>query len=161
MKLTRTIAYAIHATVLLARGERNVPIPCSQLAREGGLPERFLLQVLRNLVNRGVLHSTRGVDGGYYLARPPTHISILQIIEAFENPLDTSMPALAGMSSEGRALILAKLRHASDAARYELQKLTIADLISTANNYERTHRIDTSLEGPSGCPPNFEDWLNC
>ena len=94
MKLSRTIAYAIHATLQLSSGERGVPIPCSQLATEGQMPERFLLQILRSLVTRGLLCSTRGVDGGYYLARPADQISLRDIVEAFDNPLSPAIPVL-------------------------------------------------------------------
>jgi Rrf2 family protein len=93
------------------------------------MPERFLLQILRVLVNGGVLRSTRGAEGGYCLARPPNQISILQIVEAFDSPLEVSMPAIAGFPAGARNRVLATLRDASQAAREQLQKLTIADLL--------------------------------
>ena len=65
MKLSRTVAYAVRATLQLAQLEADGPVPCSKLANEGKMPERFLLQILRNLVTHGILRSTRGVDGGY------------------------------------------------------------------------------------------------
>ena len=102
MKVSRTIAYAIHATLQLAGGERGVPIPCSQLANEGQMPERFLLQILRSLVTRGLLRSTRGVEGGYCLARPADEISLRDIVESFDNPLSPSVPDLDGLSAEAR-----------------------------------------------------------
>ena len=65
MKLSRTVTYALQATIQLARLDgAPTPIPCSRLAAEGRMPERFLLQVLRNLVTHGILQSTRGVGGG-------------------------------------------------------------------------------------------------
>jgi Rrf2 family protein len=51
------------------------------------MPDRFLLQILRNLVAHGLLRSTRGVIGGYALARDPHEISLLDIIEAVEGPV--------------------------------------------------------------------------
>lgn len=51
------------------------------------MPDRFLLQILRNLVAHGLLRSTRGVIGGYALARSPNEISLLDIIEAVEGPV--------------------------------------------------------------------------
>lgn len=129
MKLSRTIAYAIHATLQLAGGERGVPIPCSQLAAEGQMPERFLLQILRSLVTRGLLCSTRGVDGGYCLARPADQISLCDIVEAFDNPLSPVMPALDALQPDVRKRILSSLHGASAAARDELAKLTMADLM--------------------------------
>jgi Rrf2 family protein len=129
MKLSRTIAYAIHATLQLTGGERGVPIPCSQLANDGRMPERFLLQILRSLVTRGLLSSTRGVDGGYCLARPADQISLRDIVEAFDNPLSPVIPALDTLSPEVRKRILSSLHGASAAARNELAKLTMADLM--------------------------------
>lgn len=134
MKLSRTIAYAIHATLQLASGERGVPIPCSQLATEGQMPERFLLQILRSLVTRGLLCSTRGVDGGYYLARPADQISLCDIVEAFDNPLSPAIPVLDGLSPDVRKRILSSLNGASEAAHQELSKLTMADLMKSSRN---------------------------
>jgi len=129
MKLSRTIAYAIHATLQLAGGEQGTPIPCSQLASKGRMPERFLLQILRSLVTHGLLHSTRGVDGGYYLARPADEITLRDIIESFDNPLSPTMPPLDGLPSSVEKRILATLEQASAAAQQELAKLNVADLM--------------------------------
>lgn len=92
MKVSRTVAYALRATLQLAEFNAQGPIPCSRLAAEGGMPERFLLQILRSLVTHGILQSTRGVDGGYALMKPPEEISVLEIIEAIEGPLTSTFP---------------------------------------------------------------------
>ena len=134
MKLSRTIAYAIHATLQLASGERGVPIPCSQLATEGQMPERFLLQILRSLVTRGLLCSTRGVDGGYYLARPADQISLCDIVEAIDNPLAPTLPVLDALPPDVRPRIMPSRNGASAAAHEELSKLTMADLMRTSRN---------------------------
>jgi len=129
MKCSRTIAYAIDAIVRIARQDAAHPIPCSHLAKQGQLPPRFLLQVLRSLVNSGVLRSIRGTDGGYLLARPPNQISILNVVQAFDNALDSSIPATSGVQFEARVKLLATLRQASAAASEQLHRLTIADIM--------------------------------
>jgi Rrf2 family protein len=134
MKLSRTVAYAIHATLQLAGGEQGVPIPCSQLANEGRMPERFLLQILRSLVTRGLLCSTRGVDGGYYLARPAEQITLCDIVEAFDHRLDDDGSVLEALAPDVRKRILASLNGASAAAHNELSKLAIADLMRGGRN---------------------------
>lgn len=93
------------------------------------MPERFLLQILRNLVTHDVLVSTRGVDGGYSLARPPEEISLMDIFEALDNPLLASVPPLEGLSDDVRQKLLAALNRVSAAARQELSKLSLADLL--------------------------------
>ena len=129
MRLSRTIAYAIHATMYLAQSEPGRAVPCREMAQGGRMPERFLLQVLRNLVTHGVLRSTRGVDGGYSLARPSEQITFREIIEAFDNPLVPEAPILDGQSMAVRNCILDNLGRASQAAKDQLQTLTVADLM--------------------------------
>ena len=60
MKISRTIGYAVQAMVQLAETEDVGPVSCRRLAEAGGMPERFLLQILRSLVTSGLLRSTRG-----------------------------------------------------------------------------------------------------
>ena len=128
MKLSRTVAYAVRATLQLAQSDSSTPVPCSQLAAEGKMPERFLLQILRNLVTHGILRSTRGVDGGYSLVRSPNEVSLLEVIEAIEGPLNTGEPVTEDVnrfaaSVTGRAT--AGHRHFAPSARSD-QTLSVA-----------------------------------
>ena len=130
MKLSRTVDYALRATMLLAQEQPNKPVPCSHIAREGDMPERFLLQILRNLVNQGLLRSTRGVDGGYTLAKPAADVSLLTIIEAIEGPLDETGPigdpeALPDTTQR----LEAALKNVSATMRRQLDSIKIAHLI--------------------------------
>jgi Rrf2 family transcriptional regulator, cysteine metabolism repressor len=98
MKLSRTVAYALQAILQLANSEESgAPVPCSRLAANGKMPERFLLQILRNLVTHGILGSTRGVVGGYSLERNPADISLLDVIEAVEGPVVPLLPVHEGL----------------------------------------------------------------
>jgi Rrf2 family protein len=129
MKVSYTIAYAIYATLQLARESAGVPVSCSQLSRVGQLPKRFLLQILRKLVTHGVLRSTRGADGGYYLSRPADQITLRDVVEAFDGPSDHELPALPGFSLIARSRVLRALHDMSEAGRKELAKLSLADLL--------------------------------
>jgi Rrf2 family transcriptional regulator, cysteine metabolism repressor len=128
MKLSRTVAYAIQATLQLAQSNSDNPVPCSQLAAEGHMPERFLLQILRHLVTHGILHSTRGVEGGYMLDRKPEQVSLLDVIEAIEGPLASALPA-----ADGHASYEVKLRKALDqitcTVRQQLEAIKLSDLL--------------------------------
>lgn len=131
MKLSRTVAYALQATLQLAQSDSDSPIPCSRLAAEGKMPERFLLQILRNLVAHGVLESTRGVDGGYTLERRPEDISLLEVIEAIDGPLTSTLPMSEGLSAESRTKLETSLREVTEAARKELEAVKLKDLLPT------------------------------
>jgi Rrf2 family protein len=129
MKLSRTVGYALQATLQLARADGDAPVPCSRLAAEGKMPERFLLQILRNLVAHGILASTRGVDGGYTLDRAPEDVSLLQIIEAVDGPVNAAMPPTDGFPLDTRVRLERSLEAATDLARRELAAVKIADLL--------------------------------
>jgi len=129
MKLSRTAGYALQAALQLARTGSSAPIPCSRLAAQGRMPERFLLQILRNLVTHGILHSARGVDGGYRLERKPEEISLLEVIEAVDGPLCATAPVTEGLPEES----LAKLRHVLEqvtkTARQQLSQIKLSCLL--------------------------------
>ncbi|HVT30157.1 MAG TPA: Rrf2 family transcriptional regulator [Lacipirellulaceae bacterium] len=128
MKLSRTVAYAVHAMLQLSDAPTGVAISRSQLAAVGRLPERFLLEVLHSLIARGLLRSTRGVDGGFALAMPIDEIKMRDIFEAFNFPSQPFVPDIDGQSSMVRDQLLAVLNRAYSAALRELEKLSLAEL---------------------------------
>ena len=129
MKLSRTVAYALQATLQLAQTTQIGPIPCSHLASEGKMPERFLLQILRNLVAHGILCSTRGVDGGYTLDRSPEDISLLEIIEAVDGPITPVIPLAGALPAGSRAKLEGALASITETARTELEAIKLAHLL--------------------------------
>jgi Rrf2 family protein len=129
MKLSRTVSYAVQATLQLAKNESSEPVPCSQLASAGNMPERFLLQILRNLVTHGILRSTRGVDGGYSLSRSPETVSLLDVIEAIEGPLDGNSAAVDGLPEESQAKLSEALKGVTATARKQLEAVKLSQLL--------------------------------
>ncbi len=103
-------------------------MPCSRLAKVGEMPERFLLQVLRSLVNHGLLKSTRGVDGGYSLARPASEISLLQVLEATDGPLAAELPPLECIPRIAQIHLQETLRQVTADACQRLSEVKLTDL---------------------------------
>ncbi|MHB0955816.1 MAG: RrF2 family transcriptional regulator [Pirellulaceae bacterium] len=137
MKLSRTVAYAVRATLQLAKSDSATPVPCSQLAAQGNMPERFLLQILRSLVTHGILRSTRGVDGGYSLVRSPDEVSLLEVIEAIEGPLNTGEPVNEAMSEESQMRLHEALRTVTDSSRRQLEAIKLSQLLKPPPSTER------------------------
>jgi len=129
MKLSRTVAYALQATVKLAELDSAEPVPCKCLATEGRLPERFLVQILRSLVGCGILKSTRGVQGGYRLARSPAEVSVLEVIEAIDGPMACTGPFEDVLSDSVRARLESALADAAELSRRQLASVTLAHLL--------------------------------
>lgn len=131
MKLSRTVSYAVRATLQLARSSTTSPVPCSRLATEGEMPERFLLQILRILVTHGILKSTRGVDGGYSLTKPADQISLLEVIEAIDGPLggERQAPADEPAIELEQDKLQTALRHVTKVARQQLEAIKLSQLL--------------------------------
>jgi Rrf2 family protein len=94
MKLTRASHYALIALAHMAQQPdptRNA-IASHGIAKARNIPMRFLLKVLKPLVDKGVLHSHKGPTGGYVLAHPPADITLLQIIEAVDGKIEGKIP---------------------------------------------------------------------
>ncbi len=87
MKLTRASSYALHAMTYMASQKQNQPIASHLIAQARGIPERFLLKVLKPLVSCRVLYSIKGPNGGYRLARSASDITLLDVVEAVDGPI--------------------------------------------------------------------------
>src|SRR5947208_6090765 len=92
MKLTRASSYALHAIEYMAANKVQKPLASHHIAEARKIPGRFLLKVLKPLVSARVLHSVKGPNGGYRLARPATQITLLEIVEAVDGPLQAHAP---------------------------------------------------------------------
>jgi Rrf2 family protein len=92
MRLTRASSYALHALVFMATQKHNRPVPSHIVAQARSIPERFLLKVLKPLVSARVLASVKGPNGGYRLSRPPSTVSMLEIVEAVDGPIRGQAP---------------------------------------------------------------------
>ncbi len=130
MKLSQSVTYAIHAVLRLAEDHEGSPVSCGRLAEQGKMPERFLLQILRDLAKQGLLTSTRGGGGGFTLGRRPEEITLLDVIEAVEGPLSPGLALRGRFPPEiGDRLYLA-LEGVTQTARQQLRAVKLTDLMA-------------------------------
>ena len=140
MRISRASTYAVLATIQLSESSASAPIPCSQLSKLGDMPERFLLQVLRNLVNDGLLKSTRGVDGGYRLAKPLSQITLLEIVEAIDGPIQPELPQIGGLTPQAQRKLAEALGDIAADARKRLSSVTLGQLKPASTNATKARR---------------------
>ena len=78
-----------YATVLLAAlaSEAAVCTRCGSLAERTRIAPPTVSKLLKQLHRAGLVTSTRGLHGGYQLARPATQISAAAILDALEGPV--------------------------------------------------------------------------
>ena len=135
MKLTRASTYATHALVYMAQQKHQRPIPSHLIAQERGIPERFLLKVLKPLVSARVLISIKGPNGGYRLARPSTEVNLLEVVEAVDGPMRGHSPL---SSNEGDSALNKKLdlicKQGADQIRKHLEKVNLSELAGARKN---------------------------
>src|SRR3954468_24890984 len=115
LSITTKSPYALKALTELGRQGGETPVPIGELARQRGIPVQFLEQLFAVLRRAGVLRSQRGVKGGYSFARPPSEITVLEVVELLDGPLGRDA---AGVFADAAA-----------AARKVFDETTIADII--------------------------------
>jgi Rrf2 family protein len=100
MQLTRAADYALRAMIHLAGAGPGQRVSSVELAVAAEVPDAFLSKVLQKLVARGLVVSYRGQGGGFQLGARPADISMLDIVEGVEGPinLNCGLSALEGCS---------------------------------------------------------------
>lgn len=87
MKLSTKGRYGLKAMFDLALNDGSGPISLGAIAERQGISIHYLEQLVSPLRKAGLLKSVRGAQGGYLLAKPPSEISVREILELLEGPL--------------------------------------------------------------------------
>lgn len=87
LKISKLTDYGLLATVYLARHQGEVAA-AREIADFYHLPLPVITKVLKTLHTSGIIHSHRGVGGGYSFDRDAEAVTLGQLIEVFEGPWD-------------------------------------------------------------------------
>ncbi|MEA2362662.1 MAG: Rrf2 family transcriptional regulator, cysteine metabolism repressor [Thermoleophilaceae bacterium] len=98
--ITTKSPYAVRALAELARRGQSTPVPIGDIARARDIPVQFLEGLFASLRRAGILQSQRGVKGGYTFARPPTEITVLEVVELLEGELGADASANGAVWTE-------------------------------------------------------------
>jgi len=151
--------YASRALLSLAlHSEESGPTSVRDIAERTGLPPPYLEQILLALKGAGLVHSKRGVGGGYSLARSPEEISLSDIVSAVDGPIVAGafgQPHTDGACDhEGQCVLLAVWEDVGEHMRRYLEAATLADVVGMARgNAKWPTEVTTS---PAVTPP----WAN-
>jgi Rrf2 family protein len=132
VRISAKVDYALRAVVELAATGSGDPVKGERLAQAQEVPLKFLENILAEMRHAGLVRSQRGVEGGYWLARPASEISVADVIRAVEGPLAN----VRGIPPEQIEYVgsAARLRDVWIALRASLrsvlEEVTIADLAS-------------------------------
>ncbi len=98
-----------------------------EIAERTGLPQPYLEQILLAVKGAGLVRSKRGVGGGYVLARPPSEITLADILAAVDGPLTTLMGEHD--HCEGHCILQEVWVGVSDETRQILERFTLEELV--------------------------------
>jgi len=84
--LSEAASIALHSMVLVARAKEGINVV--QIADFTGLSKNHIAKVMQRLAKNDLVKSVRGPAGGFTLKRDPKTVSLLEIYELIEGPLE-------------------------------------------------------------------------
>lgn len=84
MRLQTNTSLALYSVLEFAR-DPSRHIPAAEIADKYGVSGHHLAKVLAELARAGMLESVRGVGGGYRFAANPRRVTLMDIIQLFED----------------------------------------------------------------------------
>ena len=99
MNITKSTQYALYAAAEMALAG-DAPTTVSAVASRYGIPEGALAKVFQQMVRAGLATGTRGIGGGYRLARPAKKITVLEVMHVFERRRTPGVCALHNRPGE-------------------------------------------------------------
>ena len=118
MRLSQGVEWGLHCCSVLALLPHDAPLPANRLAEFHGVPGPYLAKTLQALASAGLLESVPGRHGGYRLAKPPSRITLLDVVDAVEGgTFETLNPATGEVIATMAAGTAADIDKAAKAAR--------------------------------------------
>lgn len=149
LRLSKKMLYALEAVVDIAYNARPEPVQSKEITRRQGIPQRYLEQVMQQLVRAGILKGVRGPKGGYTLARERRRISageIVRVVAALEGA-DDDLPN--GGSPLGASVVRPLWNELQEEMMQRLDAITVEDLCRQAANAgvvsDTTDRLDFTI----------------
>jgi len=131
MRVSRSTGYALLAVGYIAKNQGDGVVLSQNVSRQYDIPLEYLLKILQQLVRANVLRSKRGPRGGFSLAKPPSKITMLEVIEAVDGPL-TGELNLSEQAGKDKYAVKAEntYNRAIAQARSVFQKARLSTLLS-------------------------------
>jgi len=127
VKVSTRADYAARALLSLALHGLDRPTSVKEIAERTGLPQPYLEQILLAVKGAGIVHSKRGVGGGYVLARPLEAITLADVVAAVDGPAPT--PVGEHDHCEGHCVLQEVWVELDEETRTVLGRFTLAELV--------------------------------
>lgn len=108
--------------------DTRTPLTSLSIAERRGIPEKYLVHILLQLKRAGLVHSVRGAQGGYHLARPAEHITLFDIVKAIDGAVLDPLPVSGQEADELREV----WREAAAGIQRVLESITLQQMSERA-----------------------------
>ena len=152
LRLSKKADYALMAMRHLAVKTSGASSPSArEIAEQYDIPIELMAKVLQRLVRTGLLLSTQGTRGGYALSRPPTAISVADVIQAIDGPLTVTACSTEKSDCEqyGKCSIRDPLWQIRERIVEALGTVTIAEMASDTVKADPALRTDSAGSAPT------------
>ena len=137
LKLSRKTLYAVEAVVDIAYNARSEPVQSKEITRRQGIPQRYLEQVMQQLVRAGILKGVRGPRGGYLLAKERRRVTVGEIVRTIaEMDSEADSNGYSSESPMGTKVIKPLLDDVEKGMMDALDSVTIDDMCVRASSSE-------------------------
>ena len=75
---------ALQAVLFLSIKKDQIIFNSKEVSEELKVPKEFVSKMLQILTDSGIIGSKKGKNGGFYLARRPSQIRLIEIVEAVD-----------------------------------------------------------------------------
>lgn len=121
---------AFHALAVASNSGGS--IAAGEAARRLGVSASYLTKILSALGSKGILESSRGIGGGFSLARSSDSISLMEVLVALDGPLPSRACLFEhAVCDSGTCLFQVLCRRFEAELKEALEGSTIADLASS------------------------------
>ncbi len=134
LKLSRKTLLALEAVIDIAFNARPEPVQAKEITARQGVPQRYLEQVMQQLVRAGILKGVRGPRGGYRLAKERRRISVGDIVRAAELAEDETGEDALPRSELGMRIVTPFIQTMQDEIMARLEAITVEDLCQKARS---------------------------
>jgi Rrf2 family protein len=133
LRLSRKSLLALEAVIDIAYSARAEPVQAKEIPARQGVPQRYLEQVMQQLVRAGILKGVRGPRGGYRLARERRRISIGDVVR-IAMAIDEAEEDFNGGSELGRKVVVPLIASLQEEIMKKLDEMTIEDVCRRARS---------------------------
>ncbi|HVP84705.1 MAG TPA: Rrf2 family transcriptional regulator [Rhizomicrobium sp.] len=134
LKLSRKTQLALEAVIDIAFNARPEPVQAKEITSRQGVPQRYLEQVMQQLVRAGILKGVRGPRGGYRLAKERRRITVGEVVRVAESAEDEEDGELNGRSDLGARIVTPLIQSLQDEVMTRLDAISIEDLCQRARS---------------------------